>query len=963
MASSPVSNRRGTKATKAEGSRKGSASATASASQRGTPKMKKQRTLSEMVPSSPLKRMPPQPSLARGSSHRDGYDTPVMSSPAEFKTVGGIRAGMKILNVRNMRKVAGIDVEEEDRKMKIYFEKAEERVSAAVKEVIFRSADGSGKTYIMERVYRDVEELVKDGRGEAIHSMLMDTLMRYLRAFAMFRIDQDSDGQGSVHEGRSLLERCLAEWRDWRSKTVDLRKMFGYLDRAYLLRLPVKESLGEECDKIWREALLSHCWAGEEHERGNPTAEYDEESDEEGRVVRPETSTNQETKEQQPVGVDKLYDEINALVASDRASTPRDSMWQSRRPVCRGETWICAGAEVDPARSAKITATIKFLRECGLYHHSWEVQFLTFSEQYFKRRAAEETATGMDLRGYIKLVASLLNKEEMCCYAHSCDTSTYAHLEKIAQRCLVENKVKFLTDADQVFALLKSSEGSEDRRTSTEANQEGISLISKWYRFFRTPSLTATLAPVFESYIKRRGRDINSAAEQRGERLVSKIIAFKSHASWLLDNFAREAALERALRAGFESFINDRAQLHPWGRGGAKVGELLARHVDLLLRGALSTYKPPSPESVAVARAPSEYFTPEEKKEMELDSQLEMAFDIFRYIDGKSTFMEVYKLLLAKRLLNNRILSLERERWMAEHMKGSSNSDEFEELETMLNDQVVGYESLTAWQETVERQKAKETRKDEEKDFELEVRMLSQSAWPDYPDMKDIAIPPTVAEDIEAFSDWYTSKNSAKRLEWRVGLSTASLRANFESGKKYIGCSALQACVLVLFNFTADEEALSFYQIQRSTNIPVAELTATLQSFIKKPFNLLLKSPKSALVADTDTFTLNIGFKHKNSRFRLPMFRMRDVKVAEIEVGEVKRSVKDREGEMQSTIVRMMKRAGRIYHQHLVEDTQAMMEEGGEVEAKDVKKCIDGLIDKEYLERDESEENVYLYIA
>jgi cullin-4 len=69
----------------------------------------------------------------------------------------------------------------------------------------------------------------------------------------------------------------------------------------------------------------------------------------------------------------------------------------------------------------------------------------------------------------------------------------------------------------------------------------------------------------------------------------------------------------------------------------------------------------------------------------------------------------------------------------------------------------------------------------------------------------------------------------------------------------------------------------------------------------------------------------------------------------------------DRNFETQAAIVRIMKSKKKIHHQLLITEVIEATKRRGQLSLPDIKKNIDRLIDKEYMEREDG--NMYSYIA
>jgi hypothetical protein len=102
--------------------------------------------------------------------------------------------------------------------------------------------------------------------------------------------------------------------------------------------------------------------------------------------------------------------------------------------------------------------------------------------------------------------------------------------------------------------------------------------------------------------------------------------------------------------------------------------------------------------------------------------------------------------------------------------------------------------------------------------IDLNVSVLSASAWPSYPDVQ-VRIPPVVAEAIDDFETFYYNKYNGRKLNWKHQLAHCQLRANFSRGQKELVVSSFQAIVLLLFNDVPEGGSLSYRQIQEETKL------------------------------------------------------------------------------------------------------------------------------------------------
>ena len=101
---------------------------------------------------------------------------------------------------------------------------------------------------------------------------------------------------------------------------------------------------------------------------------------------------------------------------------------------------------------------------------------------------------------------------------------------------------------------------------------------------------------------------------------------------------------------------------------------------------------------------------------------------------------------------------------------------------------------------------------------DLNVNVLSASAWPSYPDIS-LEIPRDIQAAIAGFEKFYKSKHAGRKLTWKHALAHCQLKAKFSRGDKEIVVSSFQAIVLLLFNRPRAMESLSYSEIQGATNL------------------------------------------------------------------------------------------------------------------------------------------------
>jgi len=182
------------------------------------------------------------------------------------------------------------------------------------------------------------------------------------------------------------------------------------------------------------------------------------------------------------------------------------------------------------------------------------------------------------------------------------------------------------------------------------------------------------------------------------------------------------------------------------------------------------------------------------------------------------------------------------------------------------------------------------------------------------------------------------------------------LRACFPSGNKELQVSLFQALVLLLFN---DNDELSFEELKQRTAIEETELNRTLQSLACGKARVLSKTPKGRDVVPGDKFMYNSEFRNKLFRIKINQIQMRETQEEQVTTQE--RVFQDRQYQIDAAIVRIMKTRKSLTHNLLITELYDQLK--FPVKPTDLKKRIESLIERDYLERDKDNPNQYHYVA
>ncbi|GAO52034.1 hypothetical protein G7K_6122-t1 [Saitoella complicata NRRL Y-17804] len=549
-----------------------------------------------------------------------------------------------------------------------------------------------------------------------------------------------------------------------------------------------------------------------------------------------------------------------------------------------------------------LLSIIRMLTALNLYSAVFHEAFILHSRTYYMAEAQRKLGE-ITVPQYIRHVAERLHAESDRCVRYGLERRT-------RRRIITEAMEKVMIDdnADEIVDSLEDMVNDND--------VPGLKLL--YDLFFRIDQVSMIRA-AWVDYIRKHGLTLVQNPARDAE-MVGALLTFKAKLNEIVKtSFNDNTLLSQGLREAFENFINKRPN---------KPAEMIAKHVDALLRSG--------------NRAMSEN---------DLESEMEKALLLFRFISGKDVFEAFYKKDLAKRLLLNKSASADAERSMLTKLKTECGPAFTQKLEGMFKDIDVSKDFILSYKETKHVQ-------DKSSSAELYVNVLSQAFWPTYPDV-NVILPEHMAKDLEAFKLFYLSKQTGRKLHWRHALGHCELTAGFPKGRKQLSVSLFQAVVMLLFNDVEDGQSLSFKEIKTATNLDDKELQRTLQSLACGKHRVLTKEPKGRDVNETDTFSVNLGFNDKLIRIKINQIQLKETQ--EENKATHAGVAQDRVFQIDAAIIRIMKARKKISHRDL---TGALYETlKFPIQPADLKKRIESLIERDYMERAEDDSNTYQYVA
>ncbi|KAG1814325.1 Cullin family-domain-containing protein [Suillus subaureus] len=483
---------------------------------------------------------------------------------------------------------------------------------------------------------------------------------------------------------------------------------------------------------------------------------------------------------------------------------------------------------------------------------------------------------------------------------------TVALVKDTAIRALFEGRLEWM--AKEVFMECK-----------------GTTDLKKAYALFASVDGLPVLCREFKAYVQA-GRTVQDIVKDasKDDEMVNRLLEFKSFA----DTTLKEAFVNPSTKQNNQDFAYGLIDAFTKGFKARrnKPAEQIAKHVDRLMRHGQRGVSDAAFEAL-----------------------LDAALALYRFTDDKDVFRTFYHRALAKRLLLERSASDDFEKAMLKKLK-EKYDPEFGMGDHMFNDLALSRDIMREYHTRIRHDSSAQ---------KLSVMVLQLSVWPFPTRTKGVDLPSPMQADLDNYATFYKIKHQGHKLDWDHSLGTATVKARFAAGPKDLTVSLYQAVVLLLFN---KETEIGFRHILEETlSIDDEELRRTLQSLACANKKVLKKRPVGKDVNDDDVFYFNPEFTDARAKVHINSIQAKET--AEENQRTQSHIEGDRKHYLDAAIVRIMKAKKELSHEQLKNETIDAVKSHFVPEVSVIKLRIDGLVEQEYLRRDEEDRNLYIYIA
>ena len=585
------------------------------------------------------------------------------------------------------------------------------------------------------------------------------------------------------------------------------------------------------------------------------------------------------------------------------------------------------GEQIDRALVKNILGIFVEMGMGGMeaYEQDFEAHLLTNTAAFYSRKASVWIDEDSCPDYLVKAEDCLKReKERVGHYLHASSESKL--LKEVEKEVLAAYETQLLEKEHSGCAVLLRDDKTED--------------LARMFRLFkRIPAGLPPVADIFKKHVEKEGvtlvkqaedaagakkdpgaKDKAAAAAQSTEQVFvrSVIQLHDKYLQYVIDCFSNDSLFHRALKEAFEVFCNK-------GVAGSTSAELLATFCDKLLQKGSS----------------------EKLSDEEVETTLEKVVKLLAYISDKDLFAEFYRKKLSRRLLFDRSANDDHERSILTKLKTQCGAQFTSKMEGMVTDLQIAKDNQKEFEKWLDDDDMRRPK------MEFGVTVLTTGFWPTYK-FTELALPEECVGCVSTFKEFYEKKLQHRKLTWIYGLGQVSMKGNFSSKPIELNINLFQAAILLLFN---EQGSLKYTEIRDRLGLPDEDMARNLHSLSCAKYKLLLKEPENKSINQDDVFTYNEKFTDRMRRIKIPLPQIDDKKKVEADVD------KDRRYAIDAAIVRTMKSRKVLPHQQLVLEVVQQLTKMFKPDFKIIKKRIEDLIARDYLERDKDNPNVFKYMA
>uniref|UniRef100_A0A1A9VZX7 Cullin-2 n=1 Tax=Glossina brevipalpis TaxID=37001 RepID=A0A1A9VZX7_9MUSC len=435
--------------------------------------------------------------------------------------------------------------------------------------------------------------------------------------------------------------------------------------------------------------------------------------------------------------------------------------------------------------------------------------------------------------------------------------------------------------------------------------------------------LKIMLIQTFLDHIKNEG--LETISTLKGENIHIQFVedmlkVHKKYTQLIAEVFESDPLFLSALDKACASVINRR----PSDKQPCRSAEYVAKYCDTLLKKSKTS-------------------------ESEIDQKLTNNITIFKYIEDKDVYQKFYSRLLAKRLIHEQSQSMDAEEAMINRLKQACGYEFTNKLHRMFTDISLSADLNNKFNNYLKQENI-------DLGINLSIKVLQAGAWPLGPTQTVItfAVPQEFEKAIRMFETFYHNSFSGRKLTWLHHMCHGELKLGYLKKTYIVTMQTYQMAMLLLFEVS---DSMTCKDIQTTLQLNTETFQKHMQSLLES--KLLIASSEN--LEDSTKIELNLDYSNKRTKFKITSALQKETPQ---EVEHTINAVdEDRKLYLQAAIVRIMKLRKVLKHNALIQEILSQTNVSFTPSITVIKKCIESLIDKQYIERTPNSGDEYSYVA
>ncbi|KAJ3235289.1 Cullin-2 [Chytriomyces hyalinus] len=543
------------------------------------------------------------------------------------------------------------------------------------------------------------------------------------------------------------------------------------------------------------------------------------------------------------------------------------------------------------------------------YIQEFEHPYIQSTREYYIAESNTLIST-MSVSEYMKCISKRISDEEerSCRFCH--ETSRDKVAKECVSQCVTAHKERLY---DAFAAMLR------------EENLGDCTLV--YQLMLKIPDGILPMLQLFQKHMFELGKDIvarlRPAAQKDPRDFIHALIDLHGKWSGICEKtFSNNSAFGAALDKGFRQIVNE-----SYEKAAQNFPELLSRFADSLLKKTLKS----------------------QWTEAELEDKIGKALILFNYLQEKDVFQKFYSRMLGRRLLGNLSASDDLEMTMISGLKNVCGVEYTSKLQRMFTDITLSHDLNKRFSTSMERQNVN-------LGVDFSILVLTAGSWPSMPGAIDYDVPEELLKSVTRFGDFYGNNHNGRKLSWMYHLCKADVKLTYLDKKYELNLSLHQLSVLLPFN---QDAKLTLGSLVDRVKIKLADV----RKIIKPLLDLEVLVASNTQLDDTTEISVNMKFSNKRTKLKVSTAAQNEA--TSTQESEVTRAAvdEDRKLYLQATIVRILKSRRVMGHNQLIQEVIQLSTSRFIPSIALIKKSVEQLIDKGYMERSKERTDQYVYVA